>query len=180
MKHAPTFEDNMHRYAFAQRFCWKKEVLDAASKEGFGSQVVSWVALNVTLADIDKIAIKRAIKIGGYACPANFHICDFEKNFPTGEWDTVLSFETIEHLANPEFFIKNIYDHLRPGGHLIFSVPHMIANRLHKTLFDEESIKALISKYFTIKEFYYQDKRYLSNKPCYANVLSYVGVAVKK
>lgn len=179
MKHAPTFEDDIHRYAFAQRFCWKKDVLDAAAKEGFGSQVISWVAKSVTLADIDHVAIKRAVKNGGYACPAEFFVMDFDKELPDKMFDTIVSFETIEHVSDPEFFVRNMAEHLKEGGYLVFSVPHLIANRLHKTLFDEEKIRALISKYFTLLELHHQDKRYLTNRPSYANVLSYVGVAQK-
>ncbi len=75
--------------------------------------------------------------------------------------------------------MKNITRALRPGGTLVFSVPHMVANREHKTLFDEEKIKALISKYLTIKEFYIQDKKYLNNKQMFKGLKCYVGVAVK-
>lgn len=179
MRYCPTFQDHINRYAFAMRFAWKRDVLDAASKDGFGSQVLSWVAKSVTLSDINKTWLARAEELGGYDCPASFVLCDFDKSFPEGNWDTIVSFETIEHVSDPDFFVRNMAKALRPGGHLIFSVPHMVDNHEHKTLFDETKIRELISRYLKIAEFYIQDKKYLTNTPRYKNLKCYVGVATK-
>lgn len=180
MRYAPSFSDHIHRYAFAMEYAWKRDVLDAGCKDGFGSQPLSWVAKSITLADIEPKWLNRPIKNkSGYACPTECVLVDFNKTFPEGGWDTIVSFEVIEHVDDPDFFVKNIAEHLRPGGRLVFSVPHMVENHEHKTLFDEEKIKALISKYLTITEFYIQDKKPYSNKPLYKNLRCYLGVAQK-
>lgn len=179
-KFAQSYEDHIHRYAFALKHCYRRDVLDAGSKDGFGAQVLSWVANTITLADISEDWLNFAKKNGGYLAPATFILSDFNKGFPEGSWDTVVTFEVIEHVDDPDFYLSNIAKALKPGGTLVFSVPHMVANHEHKTLFDEEKIKAAVGKYFNITEFYVQDKKYLSDLPLYRGLKCYVGVAIKK
>ena len=54
-------------------------------------------------------------------------------NLPEKDYDFCVVTQTFELLYNPFICIKNIYDHLRPGGHLFISVPiinipHLIPN----------------------------------------------------
>ena len=176
---APTFSDHIARYAFAINYCHKRKVLDAGSKDGFGSVNLSYVANELDLADISEGWLNSAKSLK-YNCPTKFHLVDLEKSFPEGMWDTIVAFELIEHLENPEFFIDNVSKHLNPNGILVFSVPHMVANREHKVLFDETKIRNLISNRLYIEEFYVQDKKVYSNKPLYKNLRCYLGVARHK
>jgi len=50
-----------------------------------------------------------------------------EDNFPypDGKFDFVLASEIIEHLYNPDFFLKEIYRVLHPGGILVLSTPNL-------------------------------------------------------
>lgn len=179
MKYAPSFKDHILRYAFAMPYAWKRDTLDLGGKEGFGTQILSYVAKSVTNADIDKEWLERSMK-HYYWCPASTQECNFDVQFPEGTWDTIVSFELIEHVDDPDKLMKNIAEHLRPDGRLVFSVPHMVANDEHKTLFDEQKIKDLVSKYLDIQEFYVQDHTYLSGKPLYRGLVCYVGVAKKR
>ena len=47
--------------------------------------------------------------------------------------DFVLLGQTLEHVYNPFVCLKNVYDALRPGGHVFISVPYY--NMLHMTPF---------------------------------------------
>jgi len=49
----------------------------------------------------------------------DLHVFDL----PEKDHDFCIVAQTFEHLYNPFICIKNIYDHLRPGGHLYISVP---------------------------------------------------------
>lgn len=40
-----------------------------------------------------------------------------------GGFDTILSFETIEHVENDQLFMDNLYRMLKPGGTLVLSSP---------------------------------------------------------
>lgn len=178
MKFILTYADHLARYIFASEHCYKRTVLDLGCKDGCGSVLLSYGSVSLSLVDCNGKYLNQA-KNRGYICKTDFIQCDLEKNFPEGRWQIITAFEVIEHLENPEFFVKNIAEHLEEGGKLIFSVPHMVANREHKTLFDEQSIKNLISKYFNISEFYIQDKKIYSNKPMYKGLKCYLGVAIK-
>lgn len=173
------FIGHLERYLFASLFSDQKNIIDLGSKDGYGSQLMSHYANHITLADNNKNNLAKAEKFHNYLCPVKFVITNLEKEFPNGNWDTIVAFEIIEHLNNYEFFIQNIQKHLAKDGIFVFSVPHMIKNLDHKVLFDEEKIKQLISKYFKIQEFYIQDKIVISDKPATSPPKSYVGVAAK-
>ena len=49
--------------------------------------------------------------------------CDFTADFPKRMFGAVTSFEMIEHLHNPSFFLENVKSHLTPGGVFVFSIP---------------------------------------------------------
>lgn len=177
MKFVPTYTTHLERYIFALEHSYKQRVLDVGCKDGDGSILLSYGATELDLADFNEKYLDTAKK-NDYKCPTKFHLVDLEKDFPEGKWDTIVAFEILEHLEDPEFLVKNIKKHLRFGGSFVFSVPNMVANREHKVLFDKKKIQDLISKYFTITEFYEQKDKVLSGKPNYKGLLCYVGVAM--
>ena len=176
-KFFPSYQDHLARYIFASEYCYKKNVLDCGSQIGFGASILSWASDKITLSDIDQRMLDKSKNLF-YDAPTEFIQCDFDKEFPEGKWDVITAFEVIEHLENPELFIKNVSEHLT--GQFIFSVPHMVANIQHKTLFDEQKIKDLLSKYLDIQEFYIQDKKIYSGRPLYKNLKCYLGVCTTK
>ena len=177
MKRDPKiFRQHFERYVFSTMFCNKKKVLDLGSKDGYGAHLISNYASHVALADCIEAFLGQAKKYYHFLCPVEFVHIDLDKKFPEGLWDTIVAFEVIEHVDCPDNLVMEIAKHLAPGGKLVFSVPHMKPNISHKTLFNEKSIRKLISKYLTIEEFYHQDSYGISKKPTYNKC--YVGVAV--
>jgi 2-polyprenyl-3-methyl-5-hydroxy-6-metoxy-1,4-benzoquinol methylase len=176
-KFIQTFSDHLARYVFASERCIKKSVIDVGVNSGFGSLIMSYSAEDIIGVDRDERLLAQANSFYKYFCDFKTVTCDLEKDFPEGKWDVATCFEVIEHVENPEFLIKNIFEHLNDNGILIFSVPHMVPNRLHKTLFDEQKIKEMISKYGVIEEFYLQDKKTISGNRMYKGLKVYVGVA---
>lgn len=148
---------------------------------GFGAHLLSYVANKVTLSDISEKALTMANKLNKFFCPVEFIPADFEKEFPVSldGYDTIVCFETIEHLNDPHLFLKNVRDQLKAGGQFVFSVPDMVEAQDHKQLYDEKKIKELISQYLTIEEFYVQDKNPITGKPLYKELRCFVGVARK-
>lgn len=172
------FAPHLERYVFTLPYIQRRDVLDAGSKSGFGAHIMEYTAKSVTLVDISKTFLNEAKKYNHF-CPAKFIESDFNKEFPEGTWNAIVAFEIIEHVEDPEFFIKNISEHLSEDGVFIFSVPHMKDIPDHITLFDETKIKKLISRYFKIEEFYIQDTYGISNKQFKRYPKTYVGVATK-
>jgi len=179
-KFIPTFSDHLARYIYALEHSYKKSVIDVGCNSGFGTQILSYGANSITAIDINDKNLFGAEKDNRFFCPVEFQKIDLEKEYPEGKWDVAVAFELIEHIADTDKLLDNIFKGLNDEGILIFSVPHMVANREHKVLFDEQKIKEAVSKYGTIEEFYIQDKKTLSGKPMYKGLKVYVGVAKKR
>ena len=152
--------------------------MDAGSKDGYGSHIISYFARSITLVDSRKDFIVKS-RYFNFFCPTENIICDFEKSFPQGQWDVIIAFEIIEHLENPDFFLENVKKHLSPGGILIFSIPHEAVADGHKHLYNEGQAKKLIESHFKIFEWYKQDKSVIAGRPMLQvpTPLTYVGVA---
>lgn len=175
-KYANSWQHHIVRYVFSLPYCYRKSVLDAGCQIGYGGHIISHVANSVTFVDMNKKYTDMAASVRHF-CPTDYQVVDFETDFPKGTWDTVVAFEVIEHLEKPDVFLANVAKHLNPNGRLVFSVPHMVANHEHKHVYDKDSIKKLIRKYFKIEEFYEQDKNPVTLDPMYGNLKCYVGVA---
>ncbi|MEE2906875.1 MAG: class I SAM-dependent methyltransferase [Planctomycetota bacterium] len=115
--------EHVHRYLFARQFTAGRDVLDIACGEGYGCDLLSDVAKSVVGVDIDEPTIHRAQRV---------HQGE-NLRFETGSClaipldddavDVVVSFETIEHIADHSAFISEIRRVLKPGGLLLTSTP---------------------------------------------------------
>ncbi|MDI6807226.1 MAG: class I SAM-dependent methyltransferase [Candidatus Aenigmarchaeota archaeon] len=84
--------------------------------------------------------------------------------FKDNSFDTVIAGELIEHLVNPEKFLRESNRILRKNGILIITTPNKKSwvNRLlkssfhptHISLFDIQSLKRITSKYFFIQRMF--------------------------
>ena len=59
----------------------------------------------------------------------------FLENYPLpfsdDEFETILSFETIEHLPNPKKLVNELYRILKPGGYLVLTMPNVLWEPVH-------------------------------------------------
>ncbi|HSM55880.1 MAG TPA: coenzyme F420 hydrogenase/dehydrogenase beta subunit N-terminal domain-containing protein [Candidatus Sulfomarinibacteraceae bacterium] len=58
-------------------------------------------------------------------------IRDYDWPFADGEFDAVLSLETVEHFARPDRFIQELGRVVRPGGTLLLSTPNVLWEPVH-------------------------------------------------
>lgn len=172
MRKAKHFTPHLERYIYAMGPCEKRKTLDLGGKSGYGADLLSYVKAEVTVVDNNQHELNQ---VKGHTI---LNI-DLNHEYPEGMWDAAVAFEIIEHVIDPDDFVKNIAEHLNPGGRLIFSVPHMKEHEDHLTLFDEEKIRNLISKHLTLKEMFMQDKYCITNTPFKYYPKTYVGVAEK-
>lgn len=89
-------------------------VLDIACGCGYGSWLMEQAGLKVTGVDISKEAIDYANE--HYKGPT--YLCQ-EAQATKGEWDAVVTFETLEHIENPKSVLEAV-----PAPLLIASVPN--------------------------------------------------------
>lgn len=112
------------RYAFAARQVAGRRVLDVACGSGYGTGMLRAAgAREVIGVDCDAGAVAYARKrygtsgvtlVQGDACAPPV----------SGPFDAIVSFETIEHLDEPEKFLEVCRRLLAPGGRLFVSTPY--------------------------------------------------------
>ena len=78
----------------------------------------------------------------------DLEVCEKFAVLDENQFDKIISFETIEHLADPTKFLETCIKVLRNRGRLIGSVPMNSPGGSHKTEYNRESIEALLKRYF--------------------------------
>jgi len=110
-----SLQEHLGRYRFAKDRS-RGRVLDVACGAGYGTAMLGAVG-----ADLDPAALRYAAK----HYPAPYVAADAVRlPFRRGAFHTLVSFETVEHLADPERFLSECVRILRPGGQLILSTPN--------------------------------------------------------
>jgi SAM-dependent methyltransferase len=157
------------RYIMARRYLPAEGlVLDAACGLGYGSAVLGCDHPDVQIVGLDNSDYAVAY---GRACFQPSHpnlrfeagdVCDLSR-FADASVDLVVSFETVEHLREPELFLGEIKRVLKPGGRFVCSVPNMWVdedgkdpNPWHFHVFDFSKLAQLCTKFFPLEHVYRQ------------------------
>lgn len=154
---------HLKRYDFALPWCRGRTVLDAACGVGYGSaHLAEGGAEHVLGVDRSEDAIAYARE--RYAGPdVEFAVADLlELDLPDASFDTVCSFETVEHLPEPERFLAHAARVLRPDGTLVVSTPRVDVttdrpeNPFHAVELSPADFEALLRGSFERVELYGQ------------------------
>jgi SAM-dependent methyltransferase len=143
--------EHLARYRFAAQLARGRRVLDVASGEGYGAQILAaGGAGSVVGADVDEQAVAHA---RARYPDAEFVVADVAKlPFEDDSFDLVVSFETIEHVPNPEGVLAELRRVLRPDGLLVISTPnkhqYLVENEFHEREFTHEEFVALLGGLF--------------------------------
>ena len=148
--------EHYHRYAAVLDAVKGKVVLDVACGEGYGSSLMSEVADSVVGVDISDEAVSHATV--AYAKPKLKFLMGsaIALEFEDAAFDVVVSFETIEHLAEQAQMLAEIRRVLRPEGVLIISSPNRPVyseesgehNEFHVKELDFNEFDELLNKQF--------------------------------
>ncbi len=148
--------EHLHRYAIAMELVNNKKVLDIACGEGYGSNLLAKNASHVTGVDINADIIKQAT--AKYQKQNLEFLTGTVENIPAADkqFEVVISFETLEHIADHNKMMAEIKRVLLPGGLLIISTPDKKNytdktgrnNPFHVKELYEEEFKALLHQYF--------------------------------
>jgi len=156
--------EHIGRYVFAADFVKERTILDVACGTGYGSfYLAQHGAKQVIGMDISEKCINyammryRADNLQFYLGDANqipFHACSF---------DVIISFETLEHLSNPEKFLAECNRVLNKNSLIIISTPNKWVHEkrkikvpYHKREFSKEEFTSLIEKQFYVLNFFGQ------------------------
>lgn len=135
---------NERTYAYFRRFVdahnlfnlpEKKYTLDICSRTGNGG-LYFWKNKKIS-----KVICADVTKKMQEICIANLkkYPIDFETKyfdsyplpFKENQFDTILSFETIEHLPKPSRLVKEFYRILKPNGYLVLTMPNILWEPIH-------------------------------------------------
>ena len=119
------------RYLWAEKFVRQGDrVLDAACGLGYGSYALAELskAKAITGVDGSEYAIDYARE---NFCPITQKLDFFSgylpeclEKYPDGYFDVIVSFETLEHVEDPEALLEEFHRLLSPGGRIVASVPN--------------------------------------------------------
>lgn len=142
--------DHLARYEYIKDLVIDKEILDCGCGNGYGSYYLSLVAKKVTAVDISDKAINFARNHYSHQNLEYKKMNVEDLDFNDDSFDVVVSFEVIEHLKNPLFYLKEIRRVLRESGTAYFSTP----NRLIISPGSDTPLNCYHTKEYTVSEYY--------------------------
>ena len=156
------------RYRLAMAFARRGDAaLDAACGLGYGSRLLfegSGVA-RVTGVDVDAGAVAYAAQCYGIPGRVEYRQADATDLSFLGPHsvDFVASFETLEHLLEPERFLAEVARVLRPAGRLVVSVPNRWVdetgrdpNPHHHHVYDWARLRGELARHFLVERAFVQ------------------------
>ena len=128
------------------------DVLELGCGEGRGIDLINQKAKTFTAVDkIDSVITKLKAKY-----PMNKYI---KSSFPPlsifddNSFDTIISFQVIEHIKNDKLFVKEIYRLLKKGGNALITTPNILMtltrNPWHIREYTSKSLESIISDSFS-------------------------------
>lgn len=150
----------------------KGDLLELGCGEGRGVELLAPLAESYRGIDkIEEVISSLAEKYPNYTFKSGvFPPFDFEDN----SFDTIVTFQVIEHIRKDEEFLKEIQRVLKPGGKALITTPNikmtLSRNPWHEREYTGPELKSLCEKYFSevdmkgiagnekVMEYYIQNK----------------------
>jgi SAM-dependent methyltransferase len=157
--------EHLHRYIWASSLVKNKRVLDLASGEGYGADILARDAAFVCGIDIDETAIRHASE--KYTRPNLRFLAGSLACVPVSSqaaFDVIVCFEAIEHIQEHEELLREVKRLLKPEGTFIVSTPNKEVYR------DDEPPNPFHVRELTFDQFntlltgYFANVRYLGQR----------------
>jgi 2-polyprenyl-3-methyl-5-hydroxy-6-metoxy-1,4-benzoquinol methylase len=150
--------EHLHRYAYAAKLVEGKRVLDLASGEGYGSNLLAQHASAVIGVDIDPNAVAHACeRYGNRGANVQF-IAGSITSVPIADdhsFDAIVCFEAIEHMEDQHGVLREVRRLLKRDGLFIVSTPNKVVYQdsreespFHQKELTFEEFKTLLAEYF--------------------------------
>jgi SAM-dependent methyltransferase len=99
----------------------KRSILEIGCSIGAVASLLFEKGFEVDATDISSFAVTRAKKLSP---KINFFTYDVEKAMRgKKKYDVIIAFEVVEHLAQPEKALRNMFNLLHTGGYVVISTP---------------------------------------------------------
>lgn len=148
-----TFWQSLAAYHWACNVAEGRRVLDVGCGEGYGTRELARHARFVVGLDADATVLHTARR--RYVAANLRWICGVADALPLRERsiDLLCCFQVLEHLAQPERFLREAYRVLAPRGQLLLTTPNRAAilsgvNPHHVREYDPESLHKLVDSVF--------------------------------
>jgi SAM-dependent methyltransferase len=150
--------EHVVRYAFAATLCRGRRVLDVACGEGYGTYMLAQGGASAVVG-VDVAADAVAMARTRFSAAGVRYLVGDATELPAvlsaeAPFDLVVSFETIEHVADVERFLAGIRAVLAPDGVVVISAPnepgpsgHDSANPFHRQTFTFDQLRALVERH---------------------------------
>lgn len=151
------------RYNVAAKFVRQGDrVLDAACGLGYGASVLCGNSKAGEIVGIDgsESAVRYASALYGNSFTRfeSGFLPETLSRFEDGYFDTIVSFETLEHVKDPDALLKEFYRVLSPGGRIVVSVPNDWSdetgedpNPYHFHVYDYAKLKKQVTARFAVE-----------------------------
>lgn len=149
--------EHLARYHLAVQLAPGRRVLDAACGEGYGTALLAAAGAEAVGVDIDDTTVEHVRRHHRVdAQVADVAALPFED----GSFDLVVSFETIEHVDDPERALDELARVRAPDGHVLISTPnateYLVQNEFHVREFGHDEFVDLLRERFTSVRVLYQ------------------------
>lgn len=144
-------------------------VLDAACGLGYGSHVIKHLTRAKKIIGIDGSNYAIEYARTNFSCSRDRveykigMLPDILSTYPDCSFDTIISFETLEHVEAPASLLSEFHRLLVPGGRVIVSVPNDWSdetgedpNPFHLHVYDWKRLRSELSENFILEEAFAQ------------------------
>jgi 2-polyprenyl-3-methyl-5-hydroxy-6-metoxy-1,4-benzoquinol methylase len=182
--------EHLARYYFATPYV-RGRVLDLACGSGYGSHMVAKERKReveeIVAVDVDEETLQYANREYHHQ-KITFRQGDAaDPSLPEelGQFDTILCFETFEHVADEEALLNNLYRMLKPKGTLVLSSPFgrgrgmPTSEPFHVHQLTPEEFNALFPQYTKVDIYYQRGITFESSPRDEVRYFIGVGVCVK-
>jgi SAM-dependent methyltransferase len=150
--------EHLARYRLAAQLAGARRVLDVACGTGYGTAMLAAAGRSAVGVDLDPPTVAYARRRYG---SAEYLVGDAAAlPFEDAAFDLVVSFETIEHVPEPERVLAELRRVLAPDGWLVVSTPnkheYLVENEFHEREFTHEEFVELLGGAFASVELYLQ------------------------
>jgi SAM-dependent methyltransferase len=144
------------RYEFAQKYIKNRSVIDVACGSGYGSRILKEGGSKKVVGIDNSVDAIEYAERNYSGTEIEFDLDDALNLSRYGKADIIVSLETIEHLREPEFFLREVAKTMFHDGSFIVSTPcreggkfgDVPQNRFHYQEWSLSEFEKLLKSYF--------------------------------